>query len=67
MAAGPDHRRLVTASALGGALFLLWCDTLARTAFAVAMPVGAITALFGGPFFLVLLARGRRAGRLESP
>jgi iron complex transport system permease protein len=61
--AGPDHRRLLTAAALGGAMFLLWCDTFARTAFGqVAMPVGAITALCGGPFFLVLLARGRTRG-----
>jgi iron complex transport system permease protein len=66
--AGPDHRRLLTAAALGGALFLLWCDTFARTAFGqIAMPVGAITALCGGPFFLVLLARGRRAGEARGP
>jgi ABC-type Fe3+-siderophore transport system permease subunit len=60
---GPDHRRLLTASALGGGLFLLWSDTVARTGFGeLAMPVGAITALCGGPFFLALLARGRRGG-----
>lgn len=66
---GPDHRRLLTASALGGALFLLGCDTIARTAFGpIAMPVGAITALCGGPFFLILLARGsRRGGGPEMP
>jgi iron complex transport system permease protein len=58
---GPDHRRLITAAALGGALFLMWCDTFARTAFGpLAIPVGAITALCGGPFFLALLARGGR-------
>ncbi len=64
---GPDHRRLLTASALGGGIFLLWCDTLARASFqGIAMPVGAITALVGGPLFLWLLARERRSGLTEK-
>jgi iron complex transport system permease protein len=55
---GPDHRRLLPASALFGALLLLVADTVARTALAPAeIPVGIITALAGGPFFLYLLRR----------
>lgn len=57
---GPDHRRLLPATALFGALFLVAADTVARTAFAPAeIPVGIITAFVGGPFFLYLL-RTRR-------
>jgi iron complex transport system permease protein len=55
---GPDHRLLVPASALGGAIFLVLCDTAARTVLASGeLPVGAITALAGGPLFLFLLRR----------
>lgn len=53
---GPDHRRLLPATALFGALLLLVADTVARTAMAPAeIPVGIITAAVGGPFFLYLL------------
>ncbi len=56
---GPDHRLLLPASALAGAAFLVLCDALARTALGgPELPVGAITALVGGPLFLALL-RGR--------
>ncbi|MFP6580680.1 MAG: iron ABC transporter permease [Myxococcota bacterium] len=55
---GPDHRLLVPASALLGAAFLVLCDTLARSLLGGReLPVGAITALVGGPLFLVLLRR----------
>ena len=55
---GPDHRRLVIASALAGAAFLVLADTLARTVLAPReIPIGVVTALLGGPFFLVLLKR----------
>ncbi len=55
---GPDHRLLVPAAALGGAAFLVLCDTLARTLLGGReLPVGAVTALLGGPLFLVLLRR----------
>ena len=55
---GPDHRLLVPASALGGALFLVVCDTVARTLLdGRELPVGAFTALLGGPFFLYMLKR----------
>lgn len=55
---GPDHRVLLPASALGGALFLLLADTAARTALPpLELPVGVLTALCGAPFFLYLLLR----------
>jgi iron complex transport system permease protein len=58
MVAGADHRRLIPASALLGAAFLALADTLARTLLAPGeLPVGALTALVGGPLFLVLLRR----------
>ena len=53
---GPDHRLLIPASALIGASFLIASDTFARTLLApVELPVGVITAAFGGPFFIYLL------------
>ncbi len=55
---GPDHRLLIPAAALGGAAFLVICDALARTVLdGRELPVGAITALAGGPLFLWLLRR----------
>ncbi|MCX8117581.1 MAG: iron ABC transporter permease [Desulfobacterota bacterium] len=55
---GPDHRLLLPASGLIGASYLILCDTLARTILSpVELPVGVITAAFGGPFFLYLLRR----------
>lgn len=61
---GADHRRLLPASVLGGAILLILADLIARTALAPSeLPVGVITALLGGPFFLFLLRRsGREAG-----
>jgi len=53
---GPDHRLLLPCSALLGASFLIASDTIARTLFApVELPVGVVTAAFGGPFFIYLL------------
>jgi iron complex transport system permease protein len=53
---GQDHRYLTPACILFGALFLATCDTLARTIIAPAeIPVGIVTAMLGGPFFLWLL------------
>jgi iron complex transport system permease protein len=55
---GADHRVVLPASALFGAAFLIGCDVIARTALApLELPVGVITALIGGPFFLWLLVR----------
>ncbi len=59
---GPDHRVLLPAAALAGAIILILADLLARTAITPAeLPVGVVTALLGAPFFLYLLLRGRRA------
>lgn len=58
---GPDHRQLLPLSGLAGAMFLVVADTIARTIVAPAqLPVGVITAILGGPFFLVLLIRYSR-------
>ncbi len=64
---GPDTRLLLPASAVGGAAFLALSDTLARLLFPLfnaELPVGVVTALLGGPFFLVLLHRREAALRL---
>ena len=56
--AGVDHRIVLPASALFGAAFLVACDLVARTILApVEVPVGVVTAMLGGPFFLWLLVR----------
>jgi iron complex transport system permease protein len=56
---GSDHRMLLPAAALGGAITLVAADTLARTVVAPSeLPVGAVTALVGAPFFIYLLRRG---------
>jgi iron complex transport system permease protein len=55
---GVDHRIVLPASALFGAAFLVTCDLVARTVLApVEVPVGVVTAMLGGPFFLWLLIR----------
>lgn len=60
---GSSHRYLAPAAILFGGIFLAWCDTLARMVIAPAeMPVGVITALLGGPFFLWLLLGRNRGG-----
>ncbi|WP_294621287.1 iron ABC transporter permease [uncultured Roseovarius sp.] len=60
MLVGPGFGRLLPASALIGAGYLLIVDTLARTIAAVEVPLGVLTAVIGAPFFVWLLARGRR-------
>jgi iron complex transport system permease protein len=55
---GPDNRWLLPASALTGGVFLLLADTLARVVISpTELPVGIVTALFGGPFFIYLLKK----------
>jgi iron complex transport system permease protein len=62
---GPDYRVLLPASALGGAAFLVLADTITRVIIAhQEIPVGVVTSLIGGPFFLYLLWRYRRHARL---
>jgi iron complex transport system permease protein len=59
---GPDHRFLLPLSAFAGAIFLILADTAARTIMApTEIPVGAITAFIGAPFFLYLLRQKKRA------
>jgi len=59
---GADHRLLIPCSFLAGAPFLAVCDTLARTVAApTEIPVGVITAMLGGPFFIWLLRSRRRS------
>ena len=58
MFCGPDHRGLLPLSALAGGLYLLIMDTLARTVLMpIEIPIGVLTAMVGGPFFLYLLKR----------
>ncbi len=59
---GPDHRLLLPASVLSGATVMVLADLIARVALApVELPVGIVTALAGGPVFVWLLVRSRRA------
>ncbi len=60
LVAGPGHRLLLPASALGGALLLTVADLVARTAVPFAdLPLGMLTSIVGGPFFLWLMRRMR--------
>ncbi|KNY04216.1 iron ABC transporter [Achromobacter piechaudii] len=61
MTLGANHRWLLPATVLAGALALVLADWMARTVVVPAeLPIGLVTGLVGGPFFLWLLARGRR-------
>lgn len=58
---GPDYRLLLPASILGGAIFLVLADALARSLFSpIELPVGVVTAMSGAPFFVYLLRREQR-------
>nr|WP_063058683.1 iron chelate uptake ABC transporter family permease subunit [Nocardia sienata] len=58
---GPRHSRLIPATALLGAVFMVWVDAVSRVAFApTPLPVGVGTALVGVPAFIVILSRRRR-------
>ncbi len=60
---GPDHRRLLPACVIFGSIFMVVADTLARVLLSpTEIPVGVITALIGGPFFLFLLWKNKRKG-----
>lgn len=59
---GPGHVLMMPCVMLAGGAFLVACDTLARM-HPAELPVGIITALLGGPFFIALLVRARRTGR----
>ncbi len=59
---GAAHRRLLPAAALLGGSFMVLCDLASRTlASPREIPVGAVTALLGAPFFIVIFLKGRRA------
>jgi iron complex transport system permease protein len=57
---GPEFSRLLPASLLLGAVFLLLCDTLARSLASIELPLGVVTAFIGAPFFIFLLLSGGR-------
>lgn len=57
---GPNYRHLMPASILVGGVFLLLVDNITRVFFLVEVPLGILTALVGAPFFLFLLAKGRK-------
>lgn len=57
---GGDHKRVLPISALLGGILVVWTDVLARTLFAPEeLPIGALTALLGGPVFIMLLKKKR--------
>ncbi len=63
MIVGADHRLLIPASALGGGMFLILTDALARTIIPpLEIPVGALTALVGSPYFVYLLRQKQQVG-----
>lgn len=64
MSTGSNHKLLIPLSAVGGAIFLLVADTLARTITGNELPVGAITSLFGAPYFMALLLKNKKGVRL---
>lgn len=57
---GPDYRLLLPLSAIGGAIYVLWADTIARTMLApMEIPLGVVTAFIGAPFFAYLLHKNK--------
>lgn len=61
LVAGPDNRRVVPYSVVCGALFVLVCDTLARTMLRPSeLPVGSLTSIVGAPLFIYLLYRNKK-------
>jgi iron complex transport system permease protein len=62
MVMGPDHRFMLPAAAIMGALYLIVCDTLARTLTSAEIPVGILTSVLGAPYLIYLI---RSKGRLS--
>ncbi|WP_231571719.1 FecCD family ABC transporter permease [Gordoniibacillus kamchatkensis] len=61
---GPDYRLLLPLSALGGAIYVLWADTLARTLLSpTEIPIGVVTAFLGAPFFYDAAAQAQAGAR----
>lgn len=64
---GPDYRLLLPLSVIGGAIYVLLADTLARTLLSpTEIPLGVVTAFLGAPFFAYLLKRRKRANRNQA-
>ncbi|MCJ8013182.1 iron ABC transporter permease [Paenibacillus sp. KQZ6P-2] len=64
---GPDYRFIIPLSAIGGGIFLVWADTLARSVLApTEIPLGVVTAFVGAPFFGYLLYRSKKQRRGRS-
>lgn len=59
---GPKHRKLLPVSLIFGGAFMVICDTLARSLTTSEIPVGIITSICGGPFFLYLLRKSKKGG-----
>lgn len=59
---GPKHKKLYPYSFILGGIFLILCDTIARSLMNQEIPVGLITAVFGGPFFIYLLKKRKNGG-----
>ena len=59
---GPDNRKLLPVSLLGGATLLLVADTVTRALLPSEVPIGVLTALIGGPFFCVIFRRRQKRG-----
>ena len=56
MFTGSEHRRLMPAAVLAGGIFLVWCDVFARIYLMnVELPIGVVTGIIGGPFFIYLM------------
>lgn len=63
MIAGPDNKKMMPLCFVGGGMYLLICDVIARVILnGQEMPVGIVTSIFGVPFFIFLLRRGNRGG-----
>ena len=60
MLVGPDNRKLLPASAVIGAVYLLVVDDISRLVFTVEIPIGILTSLVGIPFFALILAKSRK-------
>lgn len=61
MLTGPDHKNLVPLSMAGGATFMIFADTVARSLTSFDIPVGIITALIGAPFFVYIMKKSDKA------
>ncbi|OAS16959.1 FecCD family ABC transporter permease [Paenibacillus oryzisoli] len=61
---GPDYRLIIPLSAIGGGIYVLWADTLARTLLSpTEIPLGVVTAFLGAPFFAYLLHKDKKTLR----